>query len=158
MPYEIIEQGIGYVVVKQGTHQVIGRHRTIAEARAQLRALYANVRDGDGVWEILDGVTGEVVATLADEAAARTIADVMLKSGQIVQDDFGAEERRKLASKGQAMPDGSFPTPTKEYWFKARQAIGRVANDDKRGRVISYLKRRAGALGIPDDEIPDNWK
>lgn len=85
MPYEILEQGIGYVVVKQGTHQIVGRHKTLAEARAHLRALYANVRDGqvEGTFEVVDWFTGAVVATLADLNAATTVADIMRRHGLI---------------------------------------------------------------------------
>lgn len=83
MPYEILEQGIGWVVVKAGTHQIVGRHKTRAEAVAQLRALYENVRDANGVWEVVDWRTGEVVAVLSDEIAARTVHDIMLATGQL---------------------------------------------------------------------------
>jgi hypothetical protein len=54
------------------------------------------------------------------------------------------------------MPDGSFPTPDKADWYNARDAIGRAKPAD-RPKVIAYLKRRAKALGIPDDDIPDSW-
>lgn len=47
MPYEIKQLGIGYAVVKAGTNQVVGRHKTRAEAVAQLRALYANTNARD---------------------------------------------------------------------------------------------------------------
>ena len=75
---------------------------------------------------------------------------------RLIDRKFSTEERRALAEKGQAMPDGSFPTPTKADWMNARAAIGRAAEGD-RAKVIAYLKRRAKALGIPDDEIPDTW-
>lgn len=83
MSYEILQQGIGYVVVVAGTHQIVGRHKTRAEAMAHLRALYDSVRLADGVWEVVDWVTGKVVATLADETAARTVYDIMLSTGQL---------------------------------------------------------------------------
>lgn len=222
MSYEIKQLGIGYAVVREGTNQIVGRHKTRDEAIAQLRALndtyeirpadgrhhvvrkgdgvmmgthatraaaeahmlelnassepptttkasdarkkvimpghYDIIRETEGTFEILDWFTGDVVATLTDDNAAHTVIDIMLHNGQLTDAEFNTAERMGLAKKGQAMPDGSFPTPTKAYWFKARQAIGRAKDAAKRSRVISYLKRRATALGIPDNEIPDNWK
>lgn len=86
-----------------------------------------------------------------DDALAARVAEVL------VDRKFTAEQRRELADKGQAMPDGSFPTPTRADWYNARAAVGR-ANPEDRGKVIAYLKRRAKALDIPDDDIPDTWK
>lgn len=74
----------------------------------------------------------------------------------LIDRTFTAEQRRELAEKGQAMPDGSFPTPTKADWYNARAAVGR-ATADARSSVIAYLKKRASALGIPAEDIPDTW-
>ena len=79
-------------------------------------------------------------------AVAETLVDRM----------FSEQERRELAKQGQAMPNGGYPTPTEADWMNARSAIGR-AKPSERAKVISYMKRRAKALGIPDEEIPDNW-
>lgn len=78
-----------------------------------------------------------------------------LIAGVLIDRKFSSDERATLAKNGQAMPDGSFPTPTKADWRNAKVAVGR-ASDDDRGAVIAYLKRRAKALGI-EDEIPDTW-
>jgi hypothetical protein len=45
MPYEIRKRGSKYVVVNAKTGDVRGTHDTKAKALAQLRALYANVKD-----------------------------------------------------------------------------------------------------------------
>lgn len=67
--------------------------------------------------------------------------------------DFNAEERKALASKGQAMPDGSFPVPDKSSLEDAISAIGRANNP---GAVKRFLKKRAAALGA-SDLIPEGW-
>lgn len=63
---------------------------------------------------------------------------------------FSAEQRRKLASAGKAMPDGSFPIVTTE---DLRNAIRLAHTPAQRRHVI----RRARALGATN-LIPDTWK
>lgn len=57
---------------------------------------------------------------------------------------FSAEERKKLAKQGKAMPDGSYPTPALSNLEDAVQAYGRETGD--RSALKSYLTRRAVAL------------
>jgi hypothetical protein len=45
MPYEIRKRGSKYLVVNAETGDIKGRHDTKTKAVAQLRALYANVKD-----------------------------------------------------------------------------------------------------------------
>jgi len=45
MPYEIRKRGSKYLVVNAKTGDAKGTHDTRAKAEAQLRALYANVKD-----------------------------------------------------------------------------------------------------------------
>lgn len=68
---------------------------------------------------------------------------------------YTEEERRRLAAKGQAMPDGSFPIPDVDALKDAIQSIGRTG-PAKRPRVIAFIKRRAAALG-KTDLIPTEW-
>lgn len=63
---------------------------------------------------------------------------------------FTVDERRKLAGKGHAMPDGSFPIVTKD---DLASAIRLARTPEQRRHVI----KRAGALGAAD-MIPDAWK
>jgi hypothetical protein len=62
-----------------------------------------------------------------------------------------ADKRKDAAKKGEALADGSFPIHDKTDWKKAKQALGRAASG-KRSAVISHLKKRAKALGIPASE------
>lgn len=63
---------------------------------------------------------------------------------------FSADERRKLAAKGQAMPDGSFPIVTKE---DLAAAIKLAQTPAQRKHVM----KRAGQLGA-SAMIPQSWE
>lgn len=45
MPWRVEKRGGEYVVVKEATGEVVGRHDSEAKAQAQKRALYANVNE-----------------------------------------------------------------------------------------------------------------
>ncbi len=63
-------------------------------------------------------------------------------------------EREKLASKGAAMPDGSYPIANVGDLKNAIQAIGRAKNP---AAVKAHIKKRAAALGRTD-LIPEDWR
>lgn len=158
MPYEMLQNGHRWVVMNKKTGQVVpgGDHPTAEGAWRHMKALYGNVRDADGVWEVVDGTTGEVMATLADESAARSIADIMLSTGQIDDAEFTAEKMAELGKAGKAFRNSagewSYPTPNASYVRKAMQAFGR-SNSKDHSRLKAYLKRRAKAEGLGAEEI-----
>lgn len=63
--------------------------------------------------------------------------------------------RKRMASQGQAMPDGSYPIGNVSDLRKAIQAFGR-APEEKRAAVKAHIKKRARALNRAD-LIPDGW-
>lgn len=67
--------------------------------------------------------------------------------------EFSEDERRRLAEKGHAMPDGSYPIVTREDLENAIQAIGRAKDPDATKR---HIKKRARALGL-EELIPEEW-
>lgn len=67
--------------------------------------------------------------------------------------DFNAEQRRQAASRGQAMPDGSYPIVTKEDLANAIQSYGRAKNKDAVKRHIISRARALGAI----DMLPESW-
>lgn len=70
------------------------------------------------------------------------------------EDDFrdvSTEERKRLAKKGAAMPDGSYPIANCQDLKNAIQAIGRAKNPDA---VKRHIAKRKSALGCPDVELP----
>jgi len=70
--------------------------------------------------------------------------------------EVSSEEREKLADKGFALPDGSYPIANVEDLKNAVSAFGR-SNPEKRKAVAQHIEKRAKALGkedlIPQTEI-----
>lgn len=71
----------------------------------------------------------------------------------ILKREFSKDRRDDLASKGHALPDGSFPIVTKGDLSNAIQAFGRAKDKDRARR---HIIKRARALGATD-MLPDNW-
>lgn len=67
--------------------------------------------------------------------------------------NYTDEERRDLAEKHQALPDGSYPIVDEEDLRNAIQAIGRAADPEKAKR---HIIKRARALDLLD-LIPQEW-
>jgi hypothetical protein len=63
--------------------------------------------------------------------------------------------REQYASKGWAMPDGSFPIPNKDFLRRAVQSFGRAPEASKPA-VKAHIIRRAKALGALSD-LPEDW-
>ena len=72
----------------------------------------------------------------------------------IFKAEFSEKERKKLAKKKEALPDGSFPIRNASDLKNAIQAIGRAKDPDK---AKAWIKKRAKALG-KEDLLPDTWK
>ncbi len=67
--------------------------------------------------------------------------------------DTSAAGRRRHASKGQALPDGSFPITNRSDLRKAIRLAGHAKNPAK---ARAFIKRRASALGL-SSMIPETW-
>jgi ATP-dependent protease ClpP protease subunit len=67
--------------------------------------------------------------------------------------EYSQEERERLAKKGHALPDGSYPIVDREDLENAIQAIGRASDPDKAKR---HIKKRARDLGL-EELIPEGW-
>ncbi len=76
-------------------------------------------------------------------------AEIMLYKRKV-----STEERDRLAGKGQALPDGSFPIANASDLRNAVQAFGRAKNQ---AAAKSHIIKRAKALG-KTDLLPDTWK
>lgn len=72
----------------------------------------------------------------------------------IFKADFSEKERKKLAKKKEALPDGSFPIRNASDLKNAIQAIGRAKDPAK---AKAWIKKRAKALG-KENLLPDTWK
>ena len=62
--------------------------------------------------------------------------------------------RRRAASAGIAMPDGSFPIGNRDDLMNAIRSIGRAADYDKAKRHIISRARALGAVAM----LPEEWK
>lgn len=71
----------------------------------------------------------------------------------ILEKDFSDEKRKKLASEGKAMKDGSYPIEDKADLENAIQAFGRSKN---KAATKRHIIKRARALGATD-MLPDDW-
>lgn len=67
--------------------------------------------------------------------------------------DFSAAERRRMASSGAAMPDGSFPIRNRADLSNAIQSIGRASNYDAAKKHIISRARALNATGM----LPKEW-
>lgn len=92
--------------------------------------------------EEMDEVTKAELLLLGDEY------------GTFEKADFTEKERKKLAKKKEAMPDGSFPIRNTSDLKNAIQAVGRAKDPTK---AKAWIKKRAKALG-KEDLLPDTWK
>lgn len=100
-------------------------------------------------------VKTENVVELEDTEVEITQDDVdKLESSDVEKRDVSTDERKKLADKGQALPDGSFPIANVGDLKNAVRAIGRAKDVAK---AKAHIKKRAKALGKPD-LVPASWK
>jgi ATP-dependent Clp endopeptidase proteolytic subunit ClpP len=69
-------------------------------------------------------------------------------------DKYNADDRKRMAGNGHAMPDGSYPIEDEEDLDNAIHAVGRGGADHD--AIRRHVIKRAKALG-KSDAIPDNW-
>jgi ATP-dependent protease ClpP protease subunit len=69
-------------------------------------------------------------------------------------DKYDADDRKRMASSGQAMDDGSYPVADGEDLDNAIHAVGRGGADHD--SIRAHIIKRAAALGL-SSKIPDNW-
>lgn len=74
-------------------------------------------------------------------------------SKKVSKRDFSAQARRDSASRGHAMPDGSFPIENKS---DLKNAIGLAGNAKNPGKARAFIRSRAKAMGATS-MLPDSW-
>jgi hypothetical protein len=82
-----------------------------------------------------------LAATMHVSADVLQLADVRKELFK----DYSPEQRRRMASEGRAMPDGSFPIGDCADARNAQRAIGR-AKPGKRAAVQAHIRKRVRAL------------
>lgn len=109
----------------------------------------------DGEYELTDGHICSVVGGLCDDLADG--ADEYQQSYSAEHPEafaISTEDRKKLADKGHALPDGSFPIRNKTDLKNAVQSIGRASDPEK---AKEFIKKRAKDLNA-EATLPDEWK
>ena len=98
--------------------------------------------------------------TFAVTSAAQKVEDLrsraLIASAVAELAKFTDEERKDLADKGFALPDGSYPIRNVEDLKNAIQAYGR-SNPKDRAKVRAHINKRAKALG-EKSLVPEEWK
>lgn len=69
--------------------------------------------------------------------------------------DFSHSERKDLAKKGEAMPNGKYPIRNSQDLKDAIKLSG--ASDMPKEEVKAWIKKRAKELGL-ESELPEDWK
>lgn len=69
--------------------------------------------------------------------------------------DFSHSERKDLAKKGEAMPNGEYPIRNSQDLKDAIKLSG--ASDMPKEKVRAWIKKRAKELGL-ESELPEEWK
>jgi hypothetical protein len=90
----------------------------------------------------------ESIEVINDEEMAMS-ADQLTQASRF----FSARVRRNLASRGVALPDGSFPIPDKDALRRAIKSAGRGGSYAQAKRHIIKRARALGAVNI----LPDKW-
>lgn len=88
------------------------------------------------------------------DAASELLADLEANLWFEQAKSFNTAQRKKDASSGAALPDGSFPIENTSDLKNAIRAIGRASNPDA---AKAHIKKRAAVLGATD-MLPDSWK
>ncbi len=103
---------------------------------------YVGIEPGDDGWEAIEA--GEFTGVSIQGTAMRTLVD---------KRDVGATERKRLASEGKALPDGSFPIASEADLKNAISAYGRAGDKPKARRHIIRRARALGAVAM----LPESW-
>lgn len=107
-----------------------------------------------------DGRRGRIIAGL-DKVHSVDFVTRAGRGGQVLsllesaleERDFSGEQRKKMADKGTAMSDGSFPIANTEDLHNAIQALGRAKDPEAAKRHIIARARKLGAVG----SLPKDW-
>jgi len=87
----------------------------------------------------------------AQDNLEQAIQDAYADVDLVVMENYDTEQRKEMASKGLALPDGSFPIKNLEDLKNAIQAYGRAKDQ---AAAAKFIAKRAKALSA-DDLIPD---
>lgn len=118
---------------------------SLRQALIDLDALEAANKTAAPVLDALAGIKDKL--DKRDPAAAAGVVTVVAKK------DYSDDDRKKMASEGTAMKDGSYPIANKDDLENAIQAFGRAKN---KAATKRHIIKRAKALKATD-LLPADW-
>lgn len=153
----------GFPVVG-GEGAVHGCHPTRAAAMRQQAAIYASENQASKAelilelakaQEIIDQISISFVVEDVEKSMDEEVdvEDDTKEEEEVVKRDYSPEQRRNMARRGQAMPDGSFPIADRADLQNAIQSVGRASNYEAAKRHIVSRARALGAM----DMLPEDW-
>jgi hypothetical protein len=104
-----------------------------------------------------DATSGIASPSLVIRMQGAPVSEELLRgliNAELGKADLSAAGRKKAATSGAAMPDGSYPITTKADLRKAVKAVGRGGADHD--KIRKHIVTRARALGL-ENLVPDNW-
>ena len=104
---------------------------------------------------ITEGKVVDKVKQQEEDMDAKELADILIitdvDENQVNERKFSEEERKELAKKGLALPNGSFPIVNLDDLKNAILSFGLAKN---KSEAAKFIAKRAKALGA-DDLLPD---
>ena len=115
--------------------------------------------DGQDAYMVYETVFADLNKSGVLEAVVASVesTDELVESFDAVMQfaEFSPAQRKNLAKKGEALPDGSYPIRNEGDLKNAIKAFGR-AKESERGDVKKHIIKRARALK-KSDLIPEKW-
>ena len=105
--------------------------------------------------EFADELTEEALVAAAAALEDCGCTDSLAAAEAVIAEfrDISADERKRLAEEGEALPDGSFPIANVEDLRNAIQSIGRASDPEE---AKAHIRKRARELD-QEDLIPEDW-
>lgn len=132
---------------------------TVARAHAALTDAYSDATPEQRA--ALAKAVGELMSDEPDDDEPDVDVDEdndekVMKAYEEIVKSFTAEQRQEMARSGEALTDGSYPIPDREYLERAIHAVGRGKNNSH-GAIRAHIVKRAKALGA-ESLLPDTWE
>jgi hypothetical protein len=160
---------IEFKMVVEGIGRAIGYPQGENLSVQQKRAAFLSVLTDNELTELADYVMSRrgnsgLKAAIDHEAIDRSlvtgetvtppVAKKRIKPRPQQKRQVNTQEREKLAKRGDAMPDGSFPIADENDLKNAIRAVGRASDPDA---AKAHIKKCAKKLG-KTDLLPDDWQ
>jgi len=107
---------------------------------------------------VSEGKAVDKIKQQEEDLDDKELADILIttlslpvKEGKLEEREFSEEERKELAKKGLALPNGSFPIVNVDDLKNAILSFGLAKN---KSEAAKFIAKRAKALGA-DDLLPD---